>query len=116
MKSNLFFCDNCIFRQENAIKYYCNNPESPNYKRSPMPNQRACIETNQKLRREDSLIARMKHNIRAYNKHMTKQFLRKKTPIELLNMVHDLDRREFAIELAKEHLVKTADIKSYLSK
>lgn len=107
-------CDNCEFRAESRIKDYCDNPDSPNYKKSPMINQKACYATEQKEKTQPSVIELMKHNIHAYNKHMTRKYLRKKTPLELLQLVHETERREFAIALCKAGLCETHDVEHYL--
>lgn len=115
MKPTTPYCDRCIFREDTAIKTYCNNPDSIHYKKVPYPNQKACARASLKEKeKEVSVIARMRHNVMAYNKNIDKHELRKKTPLELLQLVHQLDRRDFAIALCKAHIVKTEDVAYYL--
>lgn len=106
----------CLYCAETAIKEFCNNPDSPNYLKTPIQNQKACAYAKLKEQEEISVIIRMHHNIKAYNKTVTKKFLRKQTPLQLLHLVHEIDRREFAIELCKEGFCLTDEIKHYLVK
>ena len=107
-------CDRCEHRAESAIKEFCNNPDSPNYKKTPIPYQKACSSTKQKEEIEHTVIEQMRHNIKAYNKNMTTRYLRKQTPLQLLHLVHEMDRREFAIELCKHNLATTEEVQMYL--
>ena len=116
MKTQELLCTNCIHHTETAIKEFCNNPKSPNYKKPYRPNQKACKHTKQKETTESSVITRMHHNIKAYNKNIPKRYLRKLTPLQLLHLVHEMDRREFSIELCKAHLVLTEEVAVYLRK
>ena len=114
MKTQELLCTNCIHHTETAIKEFCNNPKSPNYKKPYRPNQKACKHTKQKETTESSVITRMHHNIKAYNKNIPKRYLRKLTPLQLLHLVHEMDRREFSIELCKCGICVTEEVKMYL--
>lgn len=109
-----YLCNNCEHRAESRIKDYCNNPESPNYLKAPIPNQTACGYTEQKDQDSPSVVELMKHNICAYNKYITCRDLRKKTPLELLQLVHESERRGFAITLTKLGICLTSDVQIYL--
>lgn len=41
-------------------------------------------------------VTRMKRNAKACNRHLTDEFLNSRTPAQLLNFVHPLDRVDFA--------------------
>jgi len=56
----------------------------------------------------------MKHSALGYNKRLNSQFLDTRTPIQLLKLVHPLDRKDFAIALKKEGLVTDDEIYQYL--
>jgi hypothetical protein len=107
-------CTSCVHRAESLIKEFCNNPLSTNYLKTPRFNQPACNKARLRLRRTETVIEQMHHNIKAYNKNITKRFLRKQTPLQLLHLVHEEDRREFAIALCKAHLCQTDAVKEYL--
>ena len=108
-------CDRCKHRAESLIKEFCNNPKSVFYKRSPIPNQKACVNANLKKEKEAlSVRGRMKRNIMAYNKNITRAYLKGKTPLELLHLVHELDRREFSIQLSKAKLITTEEARAFL--
>ena len=109
-------CDYCLCREENAIKEYCNNPDSVFYLKTLRPNQKACKDAELKEKEEPSVMDRMRHNVKAYNKKITRRFLRKQKPIQLLHLVHEMDRREFALELHKEKLVTLEEVQQYLKK
>lgn len=109
-------CDRCAYYKDLSYTTKCNNPKSSNYQQVPSPNQKACVSAEIKEIKEPSVVTRMRHNVKAYNNRLSLAFIRKMTPLELLHHVHFSDRREFAIELTKNHIVSTEDVVEYLLK
>ena len=64
--------------------------------------------------KQPSTVELMKHNIRAYNKCCTEEYLDKLSPLELLLLTAPLDRRDFAVALYKEHLVRREDVLQFI--
>ena len=55
----------------------------------------------------------MKHSARAYNRHLTMEYLDTLTPLELLHIVHKTDRSSFAAALYREGLISAEDAYKY---
>ena len=113
-KQNILGCDRCKCNTPHLCVDKCENEKSPFYLKTLQPNQKACKNAVFKPERTPSVIELMRHNIKAYNKYMTNSYLKKLKPLQLLHLVNEIDRREFAICLSREGIVKTEEIKEYL--
>ena len=107
-------CDRCKYSTPHLCVDKCENEKSPFYSKTLLPNQKACANARFKSERTPSVIELMRHNAKAYNKHITNRFLKKLTPLQLLHLVHELDRREFAIALTKQGICLTSEVAEYL--
>jgi hypothetical protein len=107
-------CDRCKYSMPHLCVDKCENEKSPFYSKTLLPNQKACANARFKSERTPSVIELMRHNAKAYNKHITNRFLKRLTPLQLLHLVHELDRREFAIALTKQGICLTSEVAEYL--